>query len=419
MTLRLNRNQGLGLAALAMALGAVLLAPDWVYSIFMRPDLQRTPVERLIENISAQVEKEPDNTKLLINLARTHGMAYAKKTDELEIEKRKPNEPWFGYLPPRIPFGEVIPLDDAFQRDRQVDDEGLQRAKEAAEKHLQKSIETYRKVLELEPSNATGEIGLAWSLDQAGDSKEAIEIYRKLIARAWPEEKDLEFAGLTFHSIVAEAGMYLMPKLDPEKDKDELANIQSKIEKVNKIIRPVTPIAISLTGESWSNVYDPQAEVFFDADGSGIKKSWTWIRPEAGWLVYDHRREGKITSGLQLFGNVSFWCFWENGYQALAALDDNQDGWLRGTELRRLAVWRDANQNGQSETGEIRPLSAYNIVGLACAAQQAVFSGQTIDYNPWGCELNRGRFLPTYDVQLQRTDVSAASAHPSFAAPAR
>jgi hypothetical protein len=218
---------------------------------------------------------------------------------------------------------------------------------------------------------------------------------------------------------VAEAGMYLMPKLDPEKDKDELADIQAKIEKVRKIIRPITPIAIPLEGNSWSNVYDPQSAVLFDADGSGIQKSWTWIRPEAGWLVYDHRREGKITSGLQLFGNVSFWCFWENGYQALGALDDDHDGWLRGTELRRLAIWCDANQNGKSEMGEVRPLSAYAIVGLSCAAEQGVFSGQTIDYNPRGCELSGGRFRPTYDVQLQRADPAAVSAPAAFVAPAQ
>jgi hypothetical protein len=28
----------------------------------------------------------------------------------------------------------------------------------------------------------------------------------------------------------------------------------------------------------------PSARVVFDADGSGLAKSWTWITPKAGWL---------------------------------------------------------------------------------------------------------------------------------------
>ena len=57
------------------------------------------------------------------------------------------------------------------------------------------------------------------------------------------------------------------------------------------------------------------------------------------------------------FGNVTFWTFWNNGYEAMRALDDNGDGELRGSELRHLAIWRDANRNGVSEPGEVRPLA--------------------------------------------------------------
>jgi hypothetical protein len=41
-----------------------------------------------------------------------------------------------------------------------------------------------------------------------------------------------------------------------------------------------------------------------------------------------------LTSALQLFGNVTFWMFWSNGFEAMRALDDNQDGTLAGGELR-------------------------------------------------------------------------------------
>ena len=89
-------------------------------------------------------------------------------------------------------------------------------------------------------------------------------------------------------------------------------------------------------------------------------------RRDAGWLVYDASGRGQITSALQWFGESTFWTFWKNGYEALSALDDNDDGELRGAELRHLGIWRDANGNGRSERGEVRPLAHHGIEAVSC-----------------------------------------------------
>jgi hypothetical protein len=31
---------------------------------------------------------------------------------------------------------------------------------------------------------------------------------------------------------------------------------------------------------------------------------------DGGWLVYEPKGKGEVTSGLQLFGGVTFWLFW-------------------------------------------------------------------------------------------------------------
>jgi tetratricopeptide (TPR) repeat protein len=389
------------LTAIFVAIG---LVPGTVFSLFAKPVIEKTPVPRLIENIEQQVKAEPENAKLLVNLARVHGMAYAKKIDELEVETRRPNEAWFGYLPPHVPFGDVVQLDKDYQKSHKLDVKGLEKKKLAATEHLDKAIETYQKALEVDPQNVTAQLGLAWALDEKGEDEQAIEMYRKLVADGWEKEKDMKFASMTYRSIVAEAGNYLIEKLDSKKDKSEIDAISAKIEKVSKIIRPISPIAIPLNEANWSSVYDPTASVRFDADGSGYQKAWTWIRPEAGWLVYDHIHGGKIDSALQLFGNVSFWCFWENGYQALRALDDNQDGCLRGDELRHLAIWQDRNQNGKSEVGEVRPLVAWGIVAIDCSCVESSFDGEMISHNPRGIQRRDGSFVPTFDVILHRAD---------------
>ena len=98
-------------------------------------------------------------------------------------------------------------------------------------------------------------------------------------------------------------------------------------------------------------------------------------------LVYDPEHTGKIVDGRQLFGNWSFGGRkavrlvsrssapssvdeWDNGYQALAELDIDKDGLVRGRELEPLALWFDANQNAIADRGEVVPATSKGITEL-------------------------------------------------------
>jgi hypothetical protein len=95
-----------------------------------------------------------------------------------------------------------------------------------------------------------------------------------------------------------------------------------------------------------------------------------------------------------MFGNVTFWIFWRDGYAALGSLDDDQDGALRGAELRGLALWQDRNGNGVSEPGEVQPVTDWGITSLSCAGE----TGPTGDsWCPTGVTLDHYRTRPTYD----------------------
>src|SRR5262249_4614643 len=143
-----------------------------------------------------------------------------------------------------------------------------------------------------------------------------------------------------------------------------------------------------------------RARVAFDADGSGLKKRWTWLTPKAGWLVYDPSHKGNVTSALQMFGGVSFWTFWDNGYQALALLDDNHDGELTGPELDSLAIWHDANGDGVCDPGEVRPLSYYGIVAISCRGE-ARADADCPAFARRGVRFADGRTRPTFDLILR------------------
>jgi hypothetical protein len=101
-----------------------------------------------------------------------------------------------------------------------------------------------------------------------------------------------------------------------------------------------------------------------------------------------------------MFGSVTFWLFWENGYHALRSLDDNGDGALEGKELEGLALWRDANSNGIAEQDEVKPLGDWGIVSLSCRHEKSTTNPAYVATSPEGVTFADGRTRPTYDVVL-------------------
>jgi hypothetical protein len=379
------------LPRLTGAAGAALLcflaAP--AVATYLAADLVDVPVERLVKNLEAKAKTEPKSVAVRLNLARAHGMAYASKTDTAKVWKDKEAEGvWFDHEPKLVPF-ELKKTDD-------------KKKAAAAKAHLKKSKGWFDEALKLDKNNLSARLGRAWALEQMGEKKEAIAGYRATIKQAWQKEKDLKAGPLGGHYYTAEAAGYLIPLLDKEKDKKEIAELKERSDQLKKLPRPITPLVVPLAdGLGAADLIDPKARVAFDADGSGLPRRWTWVTAKAGWLVYDPRGTGQVTSGLQLFGGVTFWMFWDDGYQALAALDDDGDGVLKGKELAGLAIWHDANGDGKCDRGEVRPLAEHGIVALSCRADRGAPAGCAA-WARAGVTFKGGKTRPTFDVVLQR-----------------
>lgn len=355
--------------------------PAWAR--FAQPDLKTVPIERLQANLQSAIEKAPQDANLRRNLARVYAMAFASKQENVEVNNRD-DSLWFGFTPKFIPF-EVQTTDDA-------------QAKQQAEAALAAAIEQYQAALEVEPDHLATQLGLAWALDQAGQDDKAMSQYRAVIETAWKQEGGKRYGRLGGNYLTVEAARYLIPLLDPEQDGDEIKTLKSRIRKLRSLPRPITPIAIPLAdGLSAEAIHDTQASVRFDADGTGLPHRWTWLNDRAAWLVYDAQGDGRITSATQMFGSATFMLFWENGYDALSTLDDNADRCLSGAELGRLALWHDANANGVSEPGEVRPLSEYGIKSLDCGYERAGGHWQS----PQGVVFEDGSSRPTFDIVLE------------------
>jgi tetratricopeptide (TPR) repeat protein len=358
-------------------------------ALYVMPEIRQVPVDRLAANLERDAEADPKNIEKVINLARVYAMAYALKSTDVPTTAGpdKVDRPYFGAEDPRIP--------------RDIAKASSRAQEAAAQQQLKKAIAHYESALALDPQNLTARLGYAWSLEQSGRKAPAIEAYRLVVSQAWAKgEQKAAMGRLGKRFFTEEAAGYLIPLLDSTKDAAEIADLEAKRTKLQQMPRPITPIAVPLSDDLPAHrILDPIARVRFDADGSGLRREWTWITPDAGWLVYDARDRGSITSALQLFGSVTFWLFWSNGYEALRALDDNGDGELAGRELQHLAIWQDRNRDGISDPGEVRPLAEYNIVALSCSFVQG--DGVRISASsPAGVRFADGHTRATHDVLL-------------------
>jgi len=157
--------------------------------------------------------------------------------------------------------------------------------------------------------------------------------------------------------------------LDAKTDAKEIADIEAKKAEVDKQFRTVTPIVVSLrAGVSRADLMT-DARISFDLDGNGPKNYSHWPSKDAGWLVYNKDGSGSVSSGLDLFGTSTFWIFWSHGYEALSALDSDNNGLIEGREAEGLAIWQDRNNNAISEPGEVRTLRDCGIASLSCASE--------------------------------------------------
>ena len=115
---------------------------------------------------------------------------------------------------------------------------------------------------------------------------------------------------------------------------------------------------------------------------SGVRDDTGWVAGGDGFLVIDRNRSGTIDSAAELsFGGEDPDA--KSDLEALARLDSNADGVIDANDARfgELRVWRDANGNGLTETGELLTLEASGIasIGLAGrAGSAAVKPGENI-----------------------------------------
>ncbi len=129
-----------------------------------------------------------------------------------------------------------------------------------------------------------------------------------------------------------------------------------------------SPLVIDLDGDGVETTTTKDG-VYFDHDGNGFIEKSAWVGQGDGLLVRDINNNGEIENGTELFGNNSVLSSGVkalNGFEALKDLDSNGDGIFNNADAawNEVKVWKDSNQNGKVDSGELLTLEQANISGI-------------------------------------------------------
>lgn len=149
-----------------------------------------------------------------------------------------------------------------------------------------------------------------------------------------------------------------------------------------------SPLVFDLDGDGIEiNQLSGTTRLAFDLDADGLRTRMAWAAADDGLLTLDIDGNGLIDSGRELFGDSTLLRSGKtaaNGYAALSDLDDHKDGVINVQDavFDRLRIWRDLDQDGASEAGELFSLAQLNIseINLAKTANsQTLADGTRLD----------------------------------------
>ena len=399
--------------SLLSAFVITLIATNPAHAIFMQPP--NIPAERITQNITAYLKENPKDAQAHYLLARVHYMQFINRVDHVRANDEGTEKKLPRLTDPRV-YGKA---------------KGDPISEEQAIEHARAAINLFKQAIKLDKDNALFHLGQAGLYEQASglakkiepnpsvpppppgmkarkfepESERFIRQAAEANLQAYKLDRDAalkkDSVFLPFYPIAYEAAKAYIALVDAHQLKhdkklvqqmrDDMASIDSKPKAITPIIFRVAGVAPT----SMDELIAKDRTVRFDLDADGTAERRPWVNPDTAILVWDPANTGKITSGQQLFGNMTFFMLFSDGYRALDSLDDNRDGQLAGSELKGLALWHDRNTNGVSDPGEVTPIAKTTIRSIATGTTGKINGLHPM--NTAGLTLKDGSTRPTWD----------------------
>jgi hypothetical protein len=136
------------------------------------------------------------------------------------------------------------------------------------------------------------------------------------------------------------------------------------------------PVALDLDGDGLETTTRADG-VAFDVDDSGYLKATGWVQGDDAFLTLDRDVNGQFDSGRELFSNGTV-ALGRRGLAGLNWVDSNYDGKLTAADpvWSELKVWRDLDQDGAQDAGEVQGLDALGVSELNYAMGTFTQAGQ-------------------------------------------
>jgi Ca2+-binding RTX toxin-like protein len=146
-------------------------------------------------------------------------------------------------------------------------------------------------------------------------------------------------------------------------------NITGFFKKLALTLGMVDPLILDIDGDGIHTTSADNSTAYFDFDSSGSRTHTGWISSGDGFLVLDRNKNGTIDSGAELFSNftpLANGTLAANGFDALREFDLNKDGVIDRNDAiwSSLRIWRDANGDGTSQSGELLSLDQIGIISI-------------------------------------------------------
>ena len=130
----------------------------------------------------------------------------------------------------------------------------------------------------------------------------------------------------------------------------------------------ISPLVVDFSNKGV--VFESSKKVSFDFKNGMPATNWISSKSDAGFVVLDKNKNGKVDSIEEMFGDRTVGPddrHSADGFAALAKYDDNKDSVIdsQDTIFSDLKIWKDRNSNGVTEKSELHSIQSTGLTSIS------------------------------------------------------